>query len=159
MNDRFKIDPVYRLNFHGRELGTFTQAELLKLRNEIDRLFGLEHLVRAELFEIENILDAFCQASGRSRASLIGRGRPEALVFSRNAAISIISELCPTAALDSIGRSLKRCGSLVIHSRQSLRDRTETDPQARAEYQRLRAATIAILNQAKPGQPPNLVAL
>lgn len=137
-----KIDPVLRLSFDGRDLGIFTEAELLKLRDQIDQLFGLDRLL-SHGFEARNIIEAFCQITGITWAGLKGRTKSEPLLFHRQMCMEIVRQLSPQTTEGAIGTAFgNRDHSAIHYNRAAVEARCNNSVAERNQFERLRQAVV-----------------
>lgn len=144
-----EIEPVLRLNFEGRDLGIFTEQQLLKLRDEIDKVFGLDKLIGTEGFDVFTVMEAYCVISGATLYGLRGRTKTEPLLFYRQMAMEFVREFSG-ASQAAIGRAFGgREPSAVHHNAVAVKARIETSAKDRAEFGRLRLALADHLNKQR----------
>jgi hypothetical protein len=138
-----KLEPVMRLVIDGRDLGVFTEQELLNLRDNIDRLFGLDRLLSREGFEVHTTVEAFSHVTGVNWVALKGRAKTEPILFHRQMAMEIVRQVCPQASLAAIGRAFgDREAGTVLYNQKAIDDRCKSNAKDRADFERIRAAVI-----------------
>lgn len=154
----FKIETAFHIWMGERDLGVFSEKDLLSFHREVSALMGLQADFRGA--SVEQFLKVFCVAAGTSLFALRGRTKTEPLNFRRQAAIALACEFCPGTALEVVGMKFNREAALVTYSRQALAERIANNDKERLEFLRLRQACVEMLaTQPEESQNAKIVSL
>ncbi len=124
---------AYRLELDGHKIGHFTIAELICLREAIDKV-----ITQSPSVEVQRIIDAICNHfGGLERAELFSRNNHRFATWPRMLAMFLISEI-PIYSSARVGALFHRCGSTIRQDNARVKELIEIDPKSRKELSAIR---------------------
>ncbi len=98
-----------------------------------------------ETVTIANITDAVCTYFNVSKGDIIGKKKNKEIVYPRQIAVYIITEMLPAVPLMSIGQAFgNRDHTTIIHARNKIAEEMKTDNKTRVQVNDIKSLVLKI---------------